>query len=111
MLNETVYALGANRSCIRELFEYGNMRAALVGRENVLDFSLGNPCIPAPAQVERAIRDILDTLDPLSIHGYTSAPGDLATRKANKGWFFFSKHLKEHIHKAINGVSIRSIFG
>ena len=82
MLNETVYALGANRSCIRELFEYGNMRAALVGRENVLDFSLGNPCIPAPAQVERAIRDILDTLDPLSIHGYTSAPGDLATRKA-----------------------------
>ena len=82
MINETAYALGANRSCIRELFEYGNMRAAIVGRENIFDFSLGNPCIPAPPQVEAAIREILETLDPLAIHGYTSAPGDLATRKA-----------------------------
>jgi len=82
MINETAYALGANRSCIRELFEYGNMRAAIVGRENIFDFSLGNPCIPAPPQVEAAIREILDTLDPLAIHGYTSAPGDLATRQA-----------------------------
>jgi len=82
MLNETAYALGSNRSCIRELFEYGNQRAAVVGKENIFDFSLGNPCIPAPAQVESAIREILDTLDPLSIHGYTSAIGDLATRQA-----------------------------
>jgi len=82
MINETAYALGANRSCIRELFEYGNMRAAIVGRENIFDFSLGNPCIPAPPQVEAAIREILDTLDSLAIHGYTSAPGDLATRQA-----------------------------
>ena len=82
MLNETAYALGSNRSCIRELFEYGNQRAAIVGRENIYDYSLGNPCIPAPPQVEAAIREILDTMDPLAIHGYTSAPGDLATRQA-----------------------------
>lgn len=82
MLNETAYALGSNRSCIRELFEYGNQRAAIVGRENIYDYSLGNPCIPAPPQVEAAIREILSTMDPLAIHGYTSAPGDLATRQA-----------------------------
>ena len=39
MINETSYALGANRSAIRDLFEYGKMRAAIVGAENVLDFS------------------------------------------------------------------------
>ena len=43
MLNPSAYALGANRSCIRDLFEYGCQRAAVVGRENVYDYSLGNP--------------------------------------------------------------------
>ncbi len=46
MINEQAYALGANRSVIRELFEYGRQRAAVVGPENVFDFSLGNPSIP-----------------------------------------------------------------
>ena len=66
MLNETAYALGSNRSCIRELFEYGNQRAAIVGRENIYDYSLGNPCIPAPPQVEAAIREILSTMEAFS---------------------------------------------
>lgn len=82
MINETAYALGANRSCIRDLFEYGCKRAAVVGRENVYDYSLGNPSIPAPAGVEQAIRDILSDTDSLAIHGYTSAVGDYAARKA-----------------------------
>lgn len=82
MINETSYALGSNRSCIRELFEYGCARAAVVGRENVYDYSLGNPSIPAPPEVEQAIRDILSDTDSLAIHGYTSAIGDLATRQA-----------------------------
>ena len=82
MINETAYELGANRSCIRELFEYGRRRAAIVGNENVFDYSLGNPSIPAPAGVEQAIRDILAATDSLQIHGYTSAIGDLATRQA-----------------------------
>ncbi len=82
MLNPTAYALGANRSCIRELFEYGCRRAEIVGRENVYDYSLGNPSIPAPPQVNDAIRDILGELDSLEVHGYTSAVGDWATRAA-----------------------------
>ena len=81
MINQTCYELGSNRSCIRELFEYGRGRAAVVGAENVFDYSLGNPSIPAPAAVEQAIRDILTDTDSLAIHGYTSAVGDLATRQ------------------------------
>ena len=82
MLNPTAYALGANRSCIRELFEYGCRRAAVVGAENVYDYSLGNPSIPAPGQVDDAIRAILTDTNSLTVHGYTSAIGDLATRQA-----------------------------
>lgn len=82
MYNPTAYALGANRSCIRDLFEYGCRRAAVVGRENVFDYSLGNPSIPAPPEVDAAIRDILREMDSLDVHGYTSAVGDLATRRA-----------------------------
>ena len=82
MLNQTAYALGANRSCIRDLFEYGRSRAAVVGPENVFDYSLGNPSIPAPPQVNEAVREILTDTDSLAVHGYTSAVGDYATRKA-----------------------------
>lgn len=82
MLNENALKLGTARSVIRELFEYGNARAAVVGRENVFDYSLGNPSIPAPEEVNGAIRAILEDTDPLSVHGYTSAVGDFATRKA-----------------------------
>ena len=45
---EDMYQLGSQRSAIRELFEYGKQRAAVVGAENVYDFSLGNPTVPAP---------------------------------------------------------------
>lgn len=82
MYNQNAYALGANRSCIRDLFEYGQQRAAVVGSENVYDYSLGNPSIPSPEGVNQAIRDILADTDSLLIHGYTSAVGDLATRQA-----------------------------
>ena len=82
MLNEKAYALGANRSVIRDLFEYGCQRSAMVGAENVFDYSLGNPSIPSPPAVNEAIRDILKDTDSLTVHGYTSAVGDYATRKA-----------------------------
>ena len=82
MYNETAYALGANRSCIRDLFEYGRQRAAVVGEANVFDYSLGNPSIPAPKAVDDAIRAVLSDTDTLLVHGYTSAVGDLATRQA-----------------------------
>ena len=82
MLNERAYALGSNRSAIRDLFEYGCARAAVVGRENVFDFSLGNPSIPTPEAVHTAIREVLEQTDPVELHGYTSAVGDLAARQA-----------------------------
>ena len=82
MINERAYALGANRSCIRDLFEYGRARAAIIGAENVYDYSLGNPSIPAPDYVNQSIREVLDWQDSLAVHGYTSAVGDFETRKA-----------------------------
>ncbi len=82
MLNEKMVGLGTARSVIRELFEYGNQRAAVVGRENVFDFSLGNPSVPAPASVNETIVDLVQTSDPVLLHGYTSAPGAQDVRDA-----------------------------
>ncbi len=82
MVNQNAYQLGANRSCIRDLFEYGRQRAAIVGEEKVYDYSLGNPSIPSPAAVDEAVRQILLDTPTLQVHGYTSAVGDLATRQA-----------------------------
>ena len=82
MINKNMYALGANRSCIRELFEYGRQRAAIVGAENVFDYSLGNPSIPAPAGVNEVIAAVIAEMPSLAVHGYTSAPGDLGLRQA-----------------------------
>ena len=82
MINENAYALGANRSCIRDLFEYGCRRAAIVGREHVYDYSLGNPSIPAPDYVNQAIREVLEEMGSLAVHSYTSAVGDFDTRRA-----------------------------
>ncbi len=77
-----MYALGAHRSCIRDLFEYGRMRMTQVGAENVFDYSLGNPSIPAPAGVNEAIRAVLQEESSLTVHGYTPATGDLEARTA-----------------------------
>ena len=82
MINPAAYALGANRSCIRDLFEYGQARAREIGYENVFDYSLGNPSIPAPKAIGDTIAAILSDTDSVKIHGYTSAVGDLETRQA-----------------------------
>ena len=81
MLNEKMLKLGENRSVIREIFEYGNKRRAEIGVENVLDFSLGNPSIPAPKAVNDAMIKLLTDLDPVKLHGYTSAQGAPDVRK------------------------------
>lgn len=82
MVSKEMWALGANRSVIRDLFEYGLKQAAIVGPENVFDYSLGNPSIPSPDAVNDAIRAILDDTDSIKVHGYTSAVGDVETRQA-----------------------------
>ena len=51
MINQESLSLGQTLSVIRELFEYGNQRAKVVGRENIFDFSIGNPSVPPPPQV------------------------------------------------------------
>lgn len=81
-VSESMYELGSKRSAIRELFEYGKKRAAIVGAENVYDFSLGNPTVPAPDCVNKTIKELTQSLDSISLHGYTSAQGDLETRQA-----------------------------
>ena len=80
MISEKMYGLGSKRSAIRELFEYGKMRAGIVGKENVYDFSIGNPTVPSPACVKESIMEILETVNSSDIHGYTSAQGDQETR-------------------------------
>ncbi len=84
-MNRRMYGLGSKRSVIREIFEFGKQRAAEVGAENVYDFSLGNPSVAPPQAVEDAIEELLRGKDMTALHGYTSAPGDLATREAIAG--------------------------
>jgi len=84
-MNNTVsqrnYALGSKRSEIRELFEYGKKLAAEIGPESVYDFSLGNPSIPAPEEVKRALREILRLdLNPATLHG--AFTGEISVVKA-----------------------------
>lgn len=80
-INEKSYAYGAQKSSIREIAAYGAQRKAEIGAENVYDFSLGNPSIPAPEAVRASIERSL-TLSPTQLHGYTPAPGLPAAREA-----------------------------
>lgn len=74
--------LGAKRSVIRELFEYGKTRKAEIGEENVFDFSIGNPSVPAPAEVNETLQKLIAEKPAVALHGYTSAQGDAAVRRA-----------------------------
>ena len=76
-LNERMVALGTQRSVIGELFEFGKLRAAEIGAENVFDFSIGNPSVPSPDAVNATAIKLLQETDPVIIHGYTSAQGDI----------------------------------
>ncbi|MDD6183767.1 MAG: pyridoxal phosphate-dependent aminotransferase [Lachnospiraceae bacterium] len=69
-------------SAIRAMFNEGKEMAALYGAENVYDFSLGNPATPAPAKVNEAIKQAVDQLNPLELHGYMSNAGYEDVRKA-----------------------------
>jgi aspartate aminotransferase len=82
MINEKMYKLGSERSEIRELFEYGKKRKAEIGEENVYDFSLGNPSVPCPDDVNEALTELIRSHDATELHGYTSAQGDFEVRRA-----------------------------
>ncbi|MBR3045832.1 MAG: pyridoxal phosphate-dependent aminotransferase [Oscillospiraceae bacterium] len=94
-------ALGKAPSVIRETFEYGNRRAKEIGRENVFDFSLGNPSVPAPESVHDTMRRLMDETDSVLLHGYTSAVGAEPTRTA----------IAEDINKRFGtGISAQDIY-
>lgn len=86
MINEKMRELGAKRSVIRELFEYGKKRKSEIGEENVYDFSLGNPSVASPDEVNESLAKLLSKEDPVKLHGYTSAQGDAAVREAIAGY-------------------------
>ena len=62
MINREMESLGKKRSVIREIFEYGNKRRREIGRENVFDFSLGNPSIPAPDIVTETMLELIKNI-------------------------------------------------
>lgn len=75
MISEKMKPLVQNNSVIRMMFEEGKRLAAIYGAENVYDFSLGNPNVPAPAEVEEAILEILKEEESTFVHGYMSNAG------------------------------------
>lgn len=81
MISQKMYKLGTKKSTIRTIFEYGRIRASIVGEENIYDFSLGNPNVPTPKFITDELINILKNEDPCSIHGYTVAPGDPEARE------------------------------
>lgn len=75
MISEKMKDLVKNNSVIREMFEEGKKLEKIYGKENVYDFSLGNPSIPAPQKVNESIKEIIDTEDSLKVHGYMNNAG------------------------------------
>ncbi|MBS6279762.1 MAG: pyridoxal phosphate-dependent aminotransferase [Lachnospiraceae bacterium] len=73
MIAEKTKHMVANSSAIRAMFEEGNRLAGIYGAENVFDFSLGNPNVPAPEAVKKAIFELLEGSDPVVLHGYTNS--------------------------------------
>ena len=84
MINEQMYGLGDEPSAIRELFAYGLARKAEIGAENVFDFSIGNPSVPAPALVRDTLLELLEG-DPVALHAYSPAAGLPEVREAIAG--------------------------
>ena len=72
-LSQRMVELGTAKSEIREAFAFAQARAAEIGPENVDDFSIGNPSVPAPDTVAQMVHQLVDTVDPIQLHGYTPA--------------------------------------
>lgn len=75
MINQHYKDMLSAKSVIRELSEVGTARAAEIGTENVFDYSLGNPSVPAPEEFKDAVINVYEELDPMAIHGYSPTAG------------------------------------
>ena len=81
MVSKSMQNLGRHRSVIREIFEYGNLRRAQIGAQNVFDYGLGNPSVPAPQIVTDTLQALIGNTPAAALHAYTSAPGDPQVRE------------------------------
>lgn len=111
MLNEQMYEYGSKSSVIRELFAYGLERKKIVGEDRVYDFSIGNPSIPAPAEVKQAILELLE--EPAeALHGYSPAAGDPEVRKTladSVNRRFGTHYTAEHFYLTVGAAASLSI--
>lgn len=82
MISEKMLALGESRSVIREIAAYGAQRKQEIGAENVFDFSIGNPSVPAPEKVNETIISLLRERNSIDLHGYTASAGSMEARRA-----------------------------
>lgn len=82
MISNKMKDMIANGSAIRAMFEEGARMASLYGAQNVYDFSIGNPNVPAPGEVKEAIYEIIEAEDPIQLHGYMSNAGFPEVRHA-----------------------------
>ncbi len=81
MISQEMKQLGQSGCVIREIAAYSQVRKAEIGDENVFDFSIGNPSIPAPELVLQTMQRLLTQRDPVALHGYTAAAGDPGVRQ------------------------------
>lgn len=85
MIADSMTGLVENNSVVREMFEEGKRLSKMYGEENVFDFSLGNPSVPAPEELNKSIKDILDEEPSISVHGYMNNAGYEDVRAAVAG--------------------------
>ena len=97
MIAKNMVGLVEGSSAIRAMFEEGARMAEEFGKENVFDFSLGNPNVPAPASIGKAIKDIVDREDPVALHGYMM----------NVGYDDVRKTIADHIN-SLHGTSFKA---
>lgn len=82
MINEFYKEMTGKESVIRQFFDYSRKRAAELGPDSVLNFSIGNPSVPAPQELTDAMTDLLKNVDPVLLHGYSPTLGQPTTKKA-----------------------------
>lgn len=82
MISDRMKVMLSGSSAIRAMFEEGKRLAKIYGKENVYDFSLGNPSVPAPRKVNEAFREVLDNTDDITLHGYMNNSGFESVRES-----------------------------
>ena len=97
MINEEYKAMLGGKSVIRELSEYATSRGAEIGYQNVFDYSLGNPSVPAPKSFTDAMVDLYENGDPVAIHGYSPSLGIPSVKDA------IAENLNERFGMAYTG--------